>query len=179
MLTCSTDIVTCLRNENVEPYTTASVLNSDSTKLPYTVFAYDLDQNQYYLHTSPSEGSQKGWFFSDLKKAVYLNSYKLTEDSGCSWASEWTFYVSLDNNEWKVIDTKSDYSYNAKFQLQNVYLARYINITGSAIKCSTSTFAIMRLYLYGAFPLKASACNHKNQIVQILLIFVLIILPKA
>ena len=156
---CSTDIITCLRDNDIEPYTTASHLSGDIKKRPYSVFQYDLDPEEYYLHTNTEINN---WWKADLQRIVYINAYKLTAKKMCHWVSEWNFSISMDDKNWIIVDSKHSYPDNEVIQFDNVYVARYLNITGSAAECDSKLLAFQRLYLYGAISLDTFTCKKTN-----------------
>ena len=162
-MSCSSDeknIVTCLREKGIEPYSNASHINYDITKRPYTVFDYESDPGVYYLHTSDKKGRQ--WWIADLKRIVYINAYKITAMPKCQWISEWNFSVSLNKKDWKIIHTYNNYPTNETINFSIVYVAKYVNITGYAAACQNDLLAFQRLYLYGAISFGLNTCESKN-----------------
>ena len=157
-MSCSTDIVTCLRSNGIEPHTYASN-TLDSTKRPSTVFNYSANSSVYYFHAKTNDF--KNWWFADFQRIVYIHAYNLTENMECNWVSEYTINVSIDKKEWLVIDSKNNYSNNSIIPLKKIYLVRYMNITGSAGEtCPDPTvLPFKRLYLYGALSLKTFTCK--------------------
>ena len=152
---CPTDIVTCLRSNRIEPYTTANYISNNITKRPDSVFKYCSDPKDYYLHTTYDNNN---WWKTDLHRIVYINAYKLTAKNICYWVSEWNISVSLDDN-WNIIDSKHNYTNNETIQFDRIFVARYINITGRAAECDSNLLAFQILYLYGALSFGILTCK--------------------
>ena len=132
---CTSDIVTCLKRNEIEPECSISGSVGLSRFPPSSGINYTLSQ-YYYVHAQTSE--KRNWWQVDLKNLVYIKQYQLTASSWCNFVREWEFQISSNGSQWETVDKQGiGFSNNTLITLKNTVFTRYVRILGSAAGCGT------------------------------------------
>ena len=155
---CATDVVSCLREINIEPICIISGTVGQIHK-PSNGIDYDLSYD-YYVHSNAPD--IKNWWQIDFQKTVYINKYKLISLATCNYVKEWLINVSTNGIDWETVDQKNNgFSDNSTISLDNIAVARYVRVVGSSPNCETpGILAFKRIYFYGAISASIRTCRH-------------------
>ena len=90
---CSTNIVECLRNDNIEPVTYSSSVFS-----PDYLPQYALDYSTSTQFCSLNEDNQ--WWVVDFQSNVLIESYSIMAGSSGNWLYNWDIEVPFNDLDW-------------------------------------------------------------------------------
>ena len=93
---CSTHIVECLRNDNIQPVTYSSSIYTTSF-LPQFALVYS-DTNYY-----SSSYAANQWWVVDFQSTVLVENYSIKGNTGGGWIYNWDTEVSFDGLDWILV----------------------------------------------------------------------------
>ena len=124
---CSTHIVECLRNDNIEPVTYSSSIYS-SEYLPQYGLIYDTSN-----HYSSASGDNQ-WWVVDFQSNVLIESYSIMAGSGSGWTYNWDLEASFDGLEWGLVHgMRNTICVDQIFTLNASVLCRSLRIIGRGL----------------------------------------------
>ena len=176
---CSTHIVECLRNENVEPEAFASSI-IDNTNNASNALIYD--SNTYYY----SAGQKKPqWWSVNFKRKVSITSYTIQSfrQSGTDTAAiyNWTLSVSFDFSRWKVIHGPTEsYDIVKSYTLDKPVNALFARIDGNSLYSPDPTYiSFYYVKFFGSLKyglnMDAISCKRKRELDMSMMKIILLI----
>ena len=170
---CNKSIIECLREIGVDPIATSSTIRGDSYVAEKAI---DYTTQEWFQNSYSS--TQSEYWMIDFKRIVSLGSYSIsTQADTCHWIRKWQALTSIDNINWKVIDTPPEaYPIGGNRIFKSPIRARYFKIESLNGDCGYQ-FAFRYIFFYGSISQKLPnliTCISKKKTRSIILIFILL-----
>ena len=158
-MSCSTNIVDCLKSKGYKPEASASSTLS-AEYIPSNALDYVKDNS----FTSQSRGIIQ-WWMVDFKRKISMTSYQLKAlgpSSPYSWVNYWSLIVSSDNKTWIVVDKQSGSAAGTRITIfKRPMNARFARIEGTSIFSEDQTrIRFNYVKFFGSLdPVKDTKCT--------------------
>ena len=173
-MACNSHIVDCLNN-NVKVEASSDIYWENSYHPPEKALIYSTNS---YFATANQLGQ---WWQIDFKKIVVISSYKIGTPGTCSYVSNWTISLSMNNRTFIKVDEHSGSFPIGVYQISKLINTRYLRVHGtSSANCDTNknVLAFSYIMFYGTLtPINKATCYCKrresNQLQIAIMIFIL------
>ena len=152
------NIVESLRDEGIEPKT----FESGVTGVHVSANAIKYNDDSCFI--SLNEDNQ--FWGIDFTREIAIYGYQIKSSYECDWVSNWTLYISINNENWILVDAQSGgYPGDKLFILKRIFNTRYAKIIGNAPGCPyNKELAFYKVKFYGStHPIKNSIKSCKTK----------------